>query len=143
MAVANSTTNGRPKLFTRVVKGIGHWLGPETPTGKAFVYLEKGMSKTADKVGRSERFLDFAGGMLNRGLRTRAMWVAYQEQWLRAMRLPTWSELNQVRDELRLMRDQMEALNSQLEVAVEALEAQRPKKQPKAERAEAKTNGSA
>lgn len=143
MAVANSTSNGRPKLLTRVVKGVGHWLGPQTPTGKAFVYLEKGMSKAADKVGRSERFLDFAGKMLNQGLRTRAMMVSYQEQWLRAMRLPTWSEMNEVRDELRQVRDQMEALNSQLEVTVEALEAQRSKKQPKAERAEAKANGSA
>jgi Poly(R)-hydroxyalkanoic acid synthase subunit (PHA_synth_III_E) len=139
MAVANSTTNGKqsvngkpstngpPKLLTRAVKGLGHLLGPETPTGKAFVYLERGITQIADRVGRSERFLDFSGKMLNQGLRTRAAWVAYQEQWLRAMRLPTWSEMHEVRDELREVRDQMEALSSQLEVVLESIEEQRRK----------------
>jgi hypothetical protein len=137
MAVANSTTNGKhsvdgkpstndpPKLLTRAVKGLGHLLGPQTPTGKAFVYLEKGLTQVADKVGRSERFLDFTGKMLSQGLRTRAMWVSYQEQWLRAMRLPTWSELHEVRDELRDVRDQLEALGSQMEVVLDALEEQK------------------
>ncbi|UQA62202.1 hypothetical protein [Polyangium aurulentum] len=123
----SSSTKGPPKLLTRAVKGLGHLLGPETPTGKAFVYLEKGITRFADKVGRSERFLDFSGKMLNQGLRTRATWVSYQEQWLRAMRLPTWSEMHEVRDELRQVRDQMEALGNQLEVVLDSIEEQRRK----------------
>ena len=68
--MAKSTTNGKPKLLTRLVKGVGHWLGPETPTGKAFVGLEKGLTKTFDRLGRSDRYLNFVGRTLNRGLIT-------------------------------------------------------------------------
>jgi hypothetical protein len=125
MDVAKSTTNGKPKLLTRLVKGVGHWLGPETPTGKAFVGLEKGLTKTFDRLGRSDRYLNFVGRTLNRGLRARAAYVAYQEEMLHAMRLPSINEIDELRAEVREIHDQMEAISCQLEIVLEALEGQR------------------
>jgi hypothetical protein len=118
-------SNGRPKLLTRVVKGIGHWLGPETPTGKVFVAVEKGATKAFDRVGRSDLYLNLVGRMLNSGLRARAMYVSWQEDMLHAMRLPTATEMDDLREQMREMHDQMEAVSSQLEVVLEALEGQR------------------
>ena len=125
-----SQSNRKPKLLTRVVKGIGHYLGPETPTGKAFVALEKGLSKGFDRLGKSELFLDTVGGGLNRSLRARKLYVDYQENMLHAWRLPTVTEMDELRADVRDLRDQLEAVSSQLELVLEALEAQR--KQPPA-----------
>jgi hypothetical protein len=136
---AVATTNKQPKLLTRVVKSLGHWLGPETPTGKAFVAAEKGMTKAFDKLGRSERYLNLAGGALNRALRARAAYVEAQENWLHVLRLPTATEMDDLREEVRDVRNQIEALSSQLEVVIESLE----KTRREAQGAEApRTNGS-
>ncbi|MDI1430879.1 hypothetical protein [Polyangium sorediatum] len=114
-----------PKLLTRVVKGLGHWLGPETPTGKAFVAAEKGMTKAFDRLGGSERYLNLAGGVLNRALRARAAYVEAQENWLHLFRLPTSTEMDDLREEVRDVRNQIEALSYQLEAVIEALEKSR------------------
>jgi hypothetical protein len=121
--VANS--NGRPKLLTRVVKGVGRWLGPDTRTGKVFVAVEKGATKAFDRLGRSDLYLDIVGRALNRGLRARAMYVSYQEDMLHAMRLPSVTEMDELREQVRGIHDQMEAMSSQLEVVLEALEGQK------------------
>jgi hypothetical protein len=125
MVVANSNPQGTPKLLTKVVKKIGYLLGPDTPTGKGFVYFEKGLTKAADKIGQSGQFLDFTGGLLNRALKGRALWVAYQESWLRAMGMPTWSEVNAVRDQLRDVQDQLEDMDDKLTDALAALQEER------------------
>jgi len=123
--VGKSTTNGKPKLLTRVVKGVGHYLGPDTPTGKAFVAFEKGMTTAFDRLGRSDLYLNMVGGTLNRALRARAAYVAYQEEWLRAMRLPSSTEMDELRAEVRELHDQLEAVTSQLEVVIDSLEGHR------------------
>ncbi|MDI1450522.1 hypothetical protein [Polyangium sp. 6x1] len=118
-------TKKEPKLLTRVVKGLGHWLGPETPTGKAFVAAEKGMTKAFDRLGRNERYLDLVGGTLNRALRARKAYVEAQENWLHLLRLPTSTEMDDLREEVRDVRNQIEALSSQLELVIDALEKNR------------------
>ncbi|MDC3953676.1 hypothetical protein [Polyangium jinanense] len=123
--MAKQPTNKQPKLLTRVVKGLGHWLGPETPTGKAFVAAEKGMTKAFDKLGRSERYLDLVGGALNRALRVRKAYVEAQENWLHLLRLPTSTEMDDLREEVRDVKNQIEALSSQLELVVDAFEKSR------------------
>ncbi|MRG92765.1 hypothetical protein [Polyangium spumosum] len=142
--MANETTSSKkqPKLLTRVVKGLGHWLGPETPTGKAFVAAEKGMTRAFDRLGRSERFLNLAGGALNRALRARAAYVEAQENWLHLFRLPTSTEMDDLREEVKDVRYQLEAVSSQLEVVIEALEKSRREPQG-SEAARPNVNGSA
>jgi len=140
--VAKDTTKKQPKLLTRVVKGLGHWLGPETPTGKAFVAAEKGMTKAFDRLGRSERFLDLVGGGLNRALRARAAYVEAQENWLHLFRLPTSTEMDDLREEVKDARNQIEALSSQLELVIDALEKNRREAQG-AEAPRPNVNGSA
>lgn len=127
--MAKSITNKEPKLLTRVVKGLGHWLGPETPTGKAFVAAEKGMSKAFDRLGRNDSYLNFAGGALNRALRLRAAYVESQENWLNVLRMPSLTEFDELREEVRDIHNQIEALSSQLEVVLETLEKSRPQTQ--------------
>jgi len=108
-------SSGKPKLLTRVVKGIGYYLGPETQTGKAFVYVEKGMTKAFDRLGKSDLFLDMVGRGLNRSLRARKMYVQNQEDLLHAFRLPTVSDVDDLRADVRALNDQLEAVSSQLE----------------------------
>lgn len=124
--MAKPSTQEKPKkLLTRVVKGIGYYLGPETQTGKVFVAVEKGMTRVVDRLGQSDGFLDLVGRALSQGLRARAMWVARQEDLLHQLRLPTSTEMDELRAEVREMHDQMEAVSSQLEVVLETLEGRR------------------
>ncbi|MDI3289465.1 hypothetical protein [Polyangium sp. 15x6] len=140
--MAKGTSNKQPKLLTRVVKGLGHWLGPETPTGKVFVAAEKSMTKAFDKLGSSDRYLDLVGGALNRALRVRKAYVEAQENWLHLLRLPTSTEMDDLREEVRDAKNQIEALSSQLELVVDALEKSRREAQG-VEAVRTNANGSA
>ncbi len=123
--MAESTTKTKPtKMLTRLVKGFGHMLGSETKTGRAFVAAEKKVTKVMDRLGQSETYLDAVGGMLSQNLRRRAMFVASQENLLRALRLSTSGEMDDLRAEVREVRDQLEALSSQLEVVLAAVSSQ-------------------
>lgn len=122
--MAESTTNPKKrKLLTRMVKGVGHLLGPETKSGKVFLEAEKKLTKVMDRLGQSEAYLDTVGAVLSQNLRTRALYVAYQENMLRLLRMPTSGEVDDLRAEVRQVRDQVEALSWQLEVVLDALKA--------------------
>jgi hypothetical protein len=135
--------NGNPTLLTRVVKGLGYVLGPETPTGKAFTFVEKAGTKLFDRLGKNEFYLDLVGRTLNRSLRAQKLYVKNQETMLRRLRLPTTTEVDELREQVRELSDQMEAIGSQLEVVLDSLEGRRQQKQrPEAKNA-SNANGSA
>jgi hypothetical protein len=120
-----ATENNPRKLniFARVLKQIGKQTDPKaTTTGKIFNYSEKKLTAAFEKLAQNERFLDFAGGMMAQGFLLRAEAIRSTEAVLRAMRLPTASDLHKMRDQLRRVSDQNEALEQQLELVIDRLE---------------------
>jgi hypothetical protein len=111
-----------PNATARVMKAIGYLTDPGTMPGKAFAVWEKGMTRVMDRLARSDTYLALAGGMMEQGFRAQAQAIGLAEDMLRAMRLPTASDVIDVREQLRDVSEQVEALSAELEVAVAALE---------------------
>ena len=78
-----------------------------------------------ERLAGSEAYLDVAGRMMEQGFFAQRASIRNTEAMLRAMRLPTASELHDLQDQVRRLHDQNEALSLQLEVAIEKLEALR------------------
>lgn len=110
-------------LLARILKRVGKQTDPKaTTTGKIFDYSEKKLTAAFEKLAQSERFLNFAGGMMARSFVLRAETTRSTEAVLRAMRLPTASDLDALRDQVRRVNDQNEALEQQLELVLDRLE---------------------
>lgn len=133
--MGDSNTDAKPKLLTRAVKTVGRLLGPTTTTGKAFGVVEKNLTKVIDQIGQSDKFLDYVGRSMSKDFRARVRKNSLKENVLHALRLPTSTEVANLRKDVRGLHDQMEALTSQLEVVIESLD----KKQAAAQ---SKENGS-
>jgi hypothetical protein len=120
--VGDSNSDVKPKLLTRAVKTVGRLLGPTTTTGKAFGFVEKNLTRVIDRVGQSETYLDRVGQAMSKNFQSRVRTNSMQENLLSALRLPTSSEVANLRRDVRSLHDQMEALTTQLEVVLESLE---------------------
>lgn len=127
--MGESNPKPEPKLLTRAVKGVGRLLGPATTTGKAFGFVEKNLTKVIDRIGQSETYLDRVGRSLSNEFKSRVRANSRKENLLHTLRLPTSTEVANLRRDVRTLHDQMEALTTQLEVVLESLE----KKQTKGE----------
>lgn len=115
-------SNAKPKLLTRAVKTVGRLLGPTTKTGQVFGFVEKNMTRVFDRLGQSDTYLDLVGRAMSQNFRSQAQVKSLQENVLHAMRLPTATEVEALRRDVRSLHDQMEALSTQLEVVLESLE---------------------
>ncbi len=115
-------SDAKPQLLTRAVKTVGRLLGPTTRTGKAFGFVEKNLTRVIDSVGQSETYLDMAGRSLSKRFQSRVKKNSTQENILHALRLPTSTEVANLRRDVRSLHDQMEALTTQLEVVLESME---------------------
>jgi hypothetical protein len=122
--VADSQSQDKPKLLTRAVKSVGRLLGPTTKTGKAFGVVEKNLTQVIDRLGQSDTYLDLVGRTLSKRFQSRVKSNTARENLLHALRLPTSTEVSNLRRDVRSLHDQMEALTSQLEVVLESMEKQ-------------------
>jgi TolA-binding protein len=119
-----------PGLLARALKKVGHLTSPETRSGKVFAKAERGLTRVAARLAESPTFLRVSGGLMRRGFTLQIRRTSVMEKTLHSLRVPTSSEVETLRDQLRRMNDQVEALGSQLEHVVELLERQ---EQPLAE----------
>ena len=115
-------TDVKPKLLTRAVKTVGWLLGPTTTSGKVFGFVEKNLTRVIDRVGRSDTYLDMTGRAMSKNFQSRVRKKSRQENILHALRLPTSTEVANLRRDVRSLHDQMEALTTQLEVVLESME---------------------
>lgn len=111
-------------LLARGLKLLGHLTHPDTRTGKVFSRAEQGLTRAAARVIESPTYLRVSGTLMRQGLNTRIRRNRLVEGALRTLRLPTPSELDGLRDQVRRMNDQVEALNTQLEAVVDLLHQQ-------------------
>lgn len=108
-------------LLARGLKLLGHLTHPETRTGKVFTRAEQGLTRVLTRVSESPTYLRASGTVLRQGLNARIRRNSLVENALHTLRLPTTSEVENLRDQLRRVNDQVEALGSQLEVVVDLL----------------------
>lgn len=127
--MSNANSRPRRKGLAKVLKAIGWLTSPVTLPGKAFTAWEKGMTSMVEALAHSETYLNFAGRMMERNFRMHAQAVQLREEMLRAMRIPTTSEVDELRDGVRRISDEMEALSSQMELVLEALDEMKKQKQ--------------
>jgi TolA-binding protein len=113
-----------PGLLARALKKVGHLTSPETRSGKVFAKAEQGLTRVAARLAQSPTFLRVSGGLMRRGFTLQIRRTSVMEKTLHSLRVPTASEVETLRDQLRRMNDQVEALGSQLEHVVELLERQ-------------------
>lgn len=112
------------RLLARALKSIGDLTRSDTRTGRAFMKAEHGLTRAVDRVTGSPTYLRVTGALLRRGALLRSGRNALLEKALHTMRLPTTSEVDSMRDQVRRLGDQVEALGSQLERMTRLLERQ-------------------
>lgn len=125
-----SDSRPAPGLLARALKTVGRLTHPETRSGRAFTRAEKGLTRVASRLAESPTFLRLSGGLMRQGLTLRVRRAQMLEKTLRSLRVPTHSEVDGLREQLRRVNDQVEALGSQLEHVVELLERQAPPPSP-------------
>ncbi|XXF76111.1 hypothetical protein P2318_24030 [Myxococcaceae bacterium GXIMD 01537] len=112
--MANSASPPSP-LLARALKSLGTLTGPETRTGRVFAKAERGLTRAVDRVTGSPSYLRVSGELLRRGAQLRGRRSALVARALQALRMPSSSEVEALRDMVRRLGDQVEALDSQLE----------------------------
>ncbi|WIG93513.1 hypothetical protein [Myxococcus sp. SDU36] len=111
-------------LLARGLKLLGHLTHPDTRTGKVFTRAEQGLTRAAVRLTESPSYLRVSGSLMRQGFNARVRRNGLVEGALRTLRLPTTSEVETLRDQLRRMNDQVEALGTQLELVVDLLHRQ-------------------
>ncbi|HEU4410148.1 MAG TPA: hypothetical protein VFS43_33140 [Polyangiaceae bacterium] len=113
-------------LLARVLQRVGHLADKDTRAGRMFARAETTLTKATETLNHSPSWLKFNGEVLRQrsGLRVRRRSLA--EGALRALRLPTSSEMGELKEHIRHLEEQVGVLGSQLEVAIELLERRGP-----------------
>lgn len=106
-------------LLARGLKLLGHLTHPQTRTGKVFTRAEQGLTRVLARLAESPTYLKVSGGLMRQGFNARIRRRGLMERTLRTLHLPTPSEVEDLRDQLRRMNDQVEALGTQLETMVD------------------------
>lgn len=106
-------------LLARGLKLLGQLTHPQTRTGKVFTRAEQGLTKVLARLAESPTYLRVSGGLMRQGFNARIRRRGLVERTLRTLRLPTPSEVEDLRDQLRRVNDQVEALGTQLETMVD------------------------
>ncbi len=117
-------------MLARALKTVGRLTSSETRSGKVFAKAEQGLTQVAARLAESPTFLRLSGGLMRRGFSLQIRRTSVMEKTLHSLRVPTASEVEVLRDQLRRMGDQVEALGSQLEHVVELLERQEQQSAP-------------
>lgn len=119
-----------PGLLARALKTVGRLTSPQTRSGRVFTKAEQGLTRVAARLAESPTFVRVSGGLMRRRFTLQVRRASLLEKTLHSLRVPTASEVEALRDQLRRMGDQVEALGSQLEHVVELLERQTPAAPP-------------
>ena len=117
-------------LLARGLKLLGHLTHPQTRTGKVFTRAEQGLTKVVARVIESPTYLRVSGTLMRQGFNVRIRRRSRVERTLRTLRLPTPSEVKDLRDQLRRMNDQVQALGIQLETVVDLVQPPEAKAAP-------------
>ena len=135
--MADAEAPRRSNALAKCMKAIGYLTSPTTKPGKVFTACERGVTRVMEKLATNDTYLNFAGRMMERSFRTQTKVIRAREEALRAWRMPTTTDVDDLRAEIRRLNDQVEAMSAQLEVAIEAIEALNTRKREQPEGADA------
>jgi hypothetical protein len=122
----NDDSRAPSPLLARMLQRVGQLGDKDTRAGRLFARAESSLTKATERLNHSPAWLKFNGEVLRKrsGLRVRRR--SLTEGALRALHLPTSSEVSELHDHIRHLEEQVGVLGSQLEVAIELLERRRP-----------------
>lgn len=106
-----------------ILKAIGYLTSPDTKPGKVFIFWERNMTRIMERLATNELYLNMAGKMMERSFQMQAKSIENMEQMLHLMRMPSYSDVIDVREKAHHLQDQMEALTAQMAVLLDKLEA--------------------
>ncbi len=121
-AITMSDTSAPPNLLTRLLRLVGYVTDPQTLPGKAFTRWEQAVTGIMGKLATNDRYLRFAGRGLEASFRARKNAIDVAEEMLHFARLPSVSEVNELRNQVRVLGDRLEVTTGQLELALGLLE---------------------
>lgn len=132
-------------LLARALKRVGQLADQGTRAGRLFARAESSLTKATESLNQSPTWLKFNGELLQKRGDLRVRRRSLTEGALRALRLPTSSEVGALHEQIRHLEEQVGVLGSQLEVAIELLERKGlvPAASPSGSGAAGATSGSA
>ena len=121
-AITMSDASAPPNLLTRLLKLVGYLTDPKTVPGKVFTRWEQAVTGLMSKLATNDRYLRFAGRGLEASFRARKNMIDVAEEMLHFARLPSVTEVNELRNQVRVLGDRLEVTTGQLELALGLLE---------------------
>lgn len=109
-------------LLARALKRVGQLADQGTRAGRLFARAESSLTKATESLNQSPAWLKFNGELLQKRGDLRVRRRSLTEGALRALRLPTSSEVGALHEQIRHLEEQVGVLGSQLEMAIELLE---------------------
>lgn len=104
------------------LKAMGTLADSATMQGKAVKMLEERMSRSITKLSGSDAFLEQMGKAMERSYLMRAQANRNLEKALASMRIPSTSDIDDLRELMLNLTDKVEALGFQMEEVVERME---------------------
>lgn len=120
-----NTKRRKKTVIARGLKAIGYLTDPKTKPGKAFTWWEKKVTKAAEKLAHNDLYLNFAGRMMERSFRTHSQSVRALEEFWHLFRMPTSTDVINLREQVHHLNDQVEAMSAQMELLLDEIAALR------------------
>lgn len=121
MAVDQSQVAVNP--FALLLKALGSLANPETKQGKAFKNVEGKATKLFTRLAANNFYLNFAGRSMEMAFLMRSQFNLNMETWLRVWRMPTTSDIDDLREQLYDLNGTVDAMSYQLEYLLDHLQA--------------------
>lgn len=109
-------------LTARILRAVGYLTDPKSGPGKWWMRFEGASTGAMEKLARSPKYLRFAGKGLQKMFHLHRDAIDLTEEILHFWRIPSLSEVHEVRSQLRRLEDNLEITTTQLELALAALD---------------------
>lgn len=115
--------------FATMLRLLGTLGNPETRQGKLFKNTESKATKLFGKLASNSFYLNLAGRSMELMFLTRSQFNTNMEMLLRVWRMPTTSDVDDLREQLFELHGEVEAIGAQLEYLVDQLQHLAPRGQ--------------
>ncbi len=109
-------------LTARLLGLVGYLTDPKSGPGKWWMRFEGASTGAMGKLATSPRYLKFAGKGLQRMFHAHRAAIDLTEEILHFWRIPSLTDVQEVRRTLRRLEDDLEITTTQLELALAALD---------------------
>jgi len=109
--------------FATVLKALGSLANPETKQGKAFKTAESKATRVFTRLAANNFYLNFAGRSMELAFLMRSQFNLNTEMWLKLWRLPTTSDIDDLREQIYGLNGTVDAMSHQLEYLLDHLQA--------------------